>query len=418
MNQYKGSFEGLAERVAQAAGGACPVLLYHRQEQTWRADFTDFEVDVHEEIAAPERAVLELIAALGTASALDVDRYLAMGRELPPRILQVLEREQSVARSDAPRAATEARMVHEHAAEPGETRFVLTERGRTLLGSGARTVRRTVPLRLRFLERPLWFVEVEERRSTKRALIPESDLSAVPRPLLELDGHLRLPEDERLARCGVPAELPRVNGRLRGPRSGADHSLGRGKRLGIVVARLESGETNSFFRFGPRLKSVPALDPARVSPIGARSISDVLGSCGYSVGDSIEGVPSVRLARRELLHELGPGATPRARWLKLTRRGDEGELAVLVRLIPADMDAAKAAHIAWLGGRATDVGTKGLELVARDGWGELNAHWGLAWPMPEMDEIVDALWARRQLRRALCQHRMRADLVDAYAEES
>lgn len=441
MNDAKGTPGGpqaTAQRLVrtlqqQRRGAAAPTVLHVLPVRAYEIDFEALEFVVDAGLPPVDRAVLELVRALRTASEDDLRAYLGLGGDLSSLIAARLVQEgvlQRHADAAAPvaleRVPTRAHLI-EVLGRTAAASLTLTQYGVEILDGRARHVSKKRPARLVFWEQPLHFVEVHGestgRFSARRrpsALAPDS----VPEAFWWIDDMLRESPEIRLASCGVAERLPGFEGVLVGCVPGAAwevRCLEDRSYVMAVAGFLRDGETlvwQTWAGSERNLRECQRLQGLRLVPqVTARELIDA-ARAHWPVDARDPWAPdtgalNVRCNGTELIRRLGEAAHPQDSWEILEVARDHFTV-VRLRGLPVDADAAYTALAAILARREPSM-RRDLDGTIADTWAELARYWGVEdIAPPSRAWLLARLWNEPAMRGVLCGVRLREDLVTPY----
>lgn len=440
----------IANQVMQAGAPALPTIVLVRELPIFEVEFATLEFAEEVKVPASDLAVLSLAKALGEVTAADLDAYLGLGETLSELLLaRLLEEEllrprDEVASEDSPktgvlgflgrlfggkataapaptgRLPTGARALRDSRASPSPV-GVVSPAGAAALEKGAMIRRRVRPARALFLSEPLLFLEtVDEKRHRYAQYQRPAPLAPaeVPAPFHQLDETLGLPPDERLAQCGVGPKLGGLPGQFVGIVPGAQWEVRAEQHTAaLVLAGFPSSDIDGlrwrlYLRRKQRVRDTP-FDPARVIDPKLRSLSGVWAITLNAVAPELrpDGAFGVRRDEHSLTALLGDSDLPTDTYLSANALG--WDIGLRAHACPADEVAARAAFFEFLGRRNSGL-RDDFDGVCAAVAASLQAYWGEQHLLPSADAVAAHLWARPDLRAALCKRRLRADLVEAY----
>lgn len=435
-------------------------VLHVRRVPAYEVTFDALQFLVEEKLPAPDLAVLGLLDALGVATADDVRTYLGLGFEVSDALLQLLLKEgliqqQGVTSAEtaedslwtrvkavlglasppppASRRPTQARRVELPDPTAMGPSLELTEKGWDVLGAG---------LHPRVLERPcrmvLWadpphvarVISEGKQRFASDSKKPPLQPGDVPEPLRRLDELFALPVDERVAALGLGERLRGVDGRILGvvPNRQWEVRPAPQERTNLmVVAGFESSDIEgwvwrTFVGSDQHLELYPRLEP---SVLGVNLEPALLQDRAAGLLSGEPGVPTrgrgafrLRCQATTLLELMGRFDQPRDCWFSLAEEDAKGwQSALLVRGLAASEQDAHLAMVELLSRHETSA-RRDLRETARQVWTLLESYWeepGALAPPPER-WLMEQLWQRPIMRKAVCAARLEDDLVKPYRE--
>jgi hypothetical protein len=449
-------FDAIADTVSRM--GKAPSVLHVRRVPAYEVTFDALQVLVEEKLPAPDLAVLGLLDALGVATADDVRTYLGLGFEVSDALLQLLIKEgliqqQGAANPEmaedslwtrvkallglasppppASRRPTQARRVELPDPSAMGPNLELTAKGRDVLGVGLHPRAIERPCRMTIWADPPHVVraipEGKQRFASenKRQPLPPGD---VPAPLRRLDELFALPVNERVNALGLGEYLKGVEGRILGvvPNRQWEVRLAPWERMNLmVVAGFESSDLGgwvwrTFVGSDQRLELCSRLEPGvlGVNQEPALLQDRAAGLLNGKPGEPARGRGAFRLRCQgaTLLELMGTSDQPRDHWLPLEEADAKGwQSALLVRGLAASEQDAHLAMVELLSRHETSA-QKDLQATARQVWTLLESYWeepGVLVPPPEQ-WLMEQLWQRPIMRKAICAARLEDDLVKPY----
>jgi len=451
-------FDAIAETVSRM--GIAPSVLHVRRVPTYEVTFDALQFLVEEKLPAPDLAVLGLLDALGVATADDVRTYLGLGFEVSDALLRLLIKEGLIQQQGAASAETEEDSLWTRvkallglasppppaSRRPTQARRVelldptatgpnleLTEKGRDVLGAG---------LHPRVVERPcrmvLWadpphvaraISEGKQRFASdnKKPPLPPGD---VPEPLRRLDELFALPVNERMTALGLGERLRGVEGRILGvvPNRQWEVRPAPWERVNLmVVAGFESSDLGgwvwrTFVGSEQHLELYPRLE---ATVLGVNLEPALLQAQATGLLSGEPGVPTrgrgafrLRCQAATILELMGRSDQPRDCWLSLGGADATGwQSALLVRGLAVSEQDAHLAMVELLS-RHENSARRDLRETARQVWTLLESYWeepGALAP-PTERWLMEQLWLRPVMRKAVCAARLEDDLVKPYRE--
>lgn len=463
----------VAMDIVHAGAPALPTILLARELPLYEVEIESLELAEEEKLAASDWAVLALARALGEVSPADVDGYLGIGdavaeglhsRLLDEALLQEREPGEDVPKPTRPktgvvaffrrlfgsetpaletpkRKRTAARRLVDSTASTTPI-CVLSPDGAQALVRGVVARRRSRSARLLFVAEPLLYLEmIDEKRHRysqhrrPRPLGPEE----VPVPLRTLDVSLGLAPDDRLAACGIGSTLQGFHGQLVGITPGTQwevrrHVSGQRGRRGdqrgadtrtalLILAGFPSSDVDGlgwrvFLRVQDRVQDCPHLVAMSLLDASVRSVAQL----SRSIDVDKLGVPFPTAVRADGAFDLCCDAASLPRYLGDADRPDDVYLSTDTRgwwvglrahARPTDPAAARAAFFELLSRRDSEL-RRQFDATCAVVAESLRSYWTDTQDLPSVDEVAQTLWARPDLRAALCMRRMHGDLVEPY----
>lgn len=300
--------------------------------------------------------------------------------------------------------------------------------------------RRNRSLRALFVTQPLHYLDtVDEKRHRYSAHRRPAvlDPEAVPACLQTLDDVLGLPPEDRVTMSGIFRELSGIAGELIGVVPGTQWAvrhglLGRPHRsqagepaaatlvLAAFPASYADGLTwRTFVKLGERVADAPLLSPERLIDPAVRSLSSLLTEANRSApaevslaGLRADGAFTLPCVAEHFAALVGERDHPEDTYLTVPAFED-WTLGVRAHVVPADAAAGCLAFYLYLRRRETELRAD-FDATCAVTSEMLTSYWGEAHDLPTTDEVVRELWNSRELRAALCQRRLHADLVAPY----
>lgn len=457
------TLDQLARRIVAAGAPAMPTFLLVREIQLFEVEFAGLEFAEEGVLPMIDWAALALARALGGASARDVDAYLGLGehvsQELVRRLLdeklldESVEREPDQVGGQRPPGNTFVSFVRrllrrkEPDVQPAATvppshvdtranklresraadspRGVLTSNGMLALERGQIVRRRRRSVRTVFCADPLHCLstidEKRQRHSQHRRAKP-LDVEAVPPPLQILDEVLALDPELRAVECGVERSLHGIRGELVGVVPGEQWEVRRaGSRdttALLVIAAFPSTkpaalEMRAYTQLHDDLVERPHLQPVRV--LGVRTRSDLVAASRLAIDEADlreDGAFRVECGVEELATLAGEG--DRAGDVYASSPSISGwTLGTRAHVVPADADAARTIFFEYLRRHDSEL-RRDFERTCASVATMLAMYWERDYALPTPDEAARALWARADLRAALCARRLESDLITPY----
>jgi hypothetical protein len=409
-----------------------PGIVVGRRLVLYEVDISSVDLAVRETLPAAERAVLGLAGVSEAASVGDADAFLGLGPELAAQIMRRLQRQGLLAPVDASPRPSSARPVNPTSPSI-PPRWGLSTGGMSVLTAGAREIVRHRRLRLLLAADPPLVVRVlSPPRYAKMTRESPLAIEDVPEALRNLDAHLAISAPERGAVFGVAANLAaipggdHVAGRLLGFTQGASYEVRRTadpREAWLVAAWSPASEGWATYlavsvREGADIRPVAHVAPGAVLPTDVQSSEGILRALvAQGLNVSLPWVDGTLPAYAEagVLEELlGDHDRPAPKWKEATLGALAGHVRVRGR--PVSTAASHAALLCFLSRRPREIGTD-LSRAVVTTWRDLVTFWQTEGHAPPPEEwIQDRLWEDRALRAALCQGRLRRDLVDDYRE--
>ena len=462
--------KALAAELGEAGAPRLPIVVLAREVPLFEVEFAGLEFAEETALPSSDWATLALARALGEVSPAEVDAYLGLGEAVSEGLVRrlldeaLLEEQapeetrgtqQLVAESglgaffrrllgaktlavEAPpaptRRPTAARKLGDSRAS-GSPTCRLSAAGMQALERGAVARRRVRPARLLFLADPLLYlgtVDEKRHRHTQHRRPTTLEPERVPEPLRVLDASLALPPDERAGTCGIGSSIDGFSGQLVGVEPGAQWEVrrleqrgGRGREQQVallVIAAFPSSDEGgirwrAYLRQHGHAQDCPHLEAAHLLEADLRSIPSLL-----RLIEAHRPPPAPESLRADGAFQLRVDAAHLPDLLGDADRPDDTFLPALAvnwwvglraHAIPTEPGAAHAAFYEFLRRRDADL-RRDFDATCSDVAASLNAYWGDHWQLPSADEAASRLWARAELRAALCMRRRHTDLVAAY----
>ena len=471
----------LANELAMAGAPGIPTILLVQDAPILEVEFLALEFAKEAKLSTSNWAVLALARALGVVTPADADSYLGLGdavcEALVRRLLDesLLEERNSAADAPSPQhVATEhgaflrrrfrGREAPIEAPEPAPVHItaarklcdsrastaptcILTAGGQLALQRGSVAQRRVRPMRLLFLAKPLLYLEtVDERqhRFTQHRRARPLEPDRVPESFRLLDTALSLPPEERVAACGINADIGGFDGHLvgvvpgtqwevrtpglgqRGRRTEGNQSGTDRQTAQLILAGFPSSDEKSvhwraFVRQQNHLaQDCPHIDAARLMDPTLHSFPSLLGSMraeGFDLSQHSllrpDGAFELRCEKSTLPQSLGEADRPHDAYVSAMAPG--WWVGIRTHAKPADAGAARAAFFEFLSRHDSELRRNfdtTCEIVAR----ALLAYFEENHELPSAAETAMELWTRPELRAALCMRRRYADLVEPYLD--
>jgi hypothetical protein len=311
----------------------------------------------------------------------------------------------------------------------------LSTGGAHALDRGAVAQRRVRPARLLFLAEPLLFlgvVDEKRQRHTQhrrpRPLEPEH----VPGAFQVLDATFALPPGERLKACGIEASIRGFPGQFVGIVPGAQWEVRQMERRSnkgrevqmalLVLAAFPSSDADeitwrAYLRQQDQTQDCPHIDAARFLQADLRSLSSLLNVIksdgALPTRESLrgDGAFDLRCDERLLPSLLGEADRPHDTFLPALAPG--WRVGLRAHATPTDIHAARAAFYDFLRRRDANL-RRDFDGTCAEVAANLISYWSENPGLPSADEAAINLWARAELRAALCMRRRHRDLVAPY----
>lgn len=460
----------IASSLEDAGAPGLPTVVLTREVPLFEVEFAALEFAEEAKLPTSDWAALALARALGELSPADVDAYLGLGEAVSEGLVRRLldeglieERaEQNVQAakpaedsgiggffrrlfggSKAPpveavappsRAQTAARKLRESRASSTPVCRLRTG-GAQALERGAVAQRRVRPARLLFLAEPLLFlgvVDEKRQRHTQHRRPSPLEPERVPGAFQVLDATLGLPPGERLEACGIEASIRGFSGQFVGIVPGAQWEVrqmerrsnkGREAQMALLIlAAFPSSDADgliwrAYLRQQDQTQDCPHVDAARFLHEHLRSLTSLL--------DTIEGdgpLPTQAGLRGDGAFDLRCDVTLLPTLLGEADRPDDTFLPALApgwwvglraHASPTDIHAARAAFYDFLRRRDANL-RRDFDGTCAEVAANLISYWSENPGLPSADEAAINLWARAELRAALCMRRRHRDLVAPY----
>lgn len=457
----------VAASLQGAGAPGLPTVVLTREVPLFEVELAALEFAEEAKLPTSDWAVLALARALGELSPADVDAYLGLGEAVSEGLVRRLlddglieePAEESVEAakpavdsgiagffrrlfggSKAPavtppsRVQTAARKVRESRASNTPVCRLGTG-GAQALDRGAVVQRRVRPARLLFVAEPLLFlgvVDEKRQRHTQHRRPNALEPERVPGALQVLDASFALPPRERLEACGIEASIRGFSGQFVGIVPGAQWEVrpmerrsnkGReAQKALLVVAAFPSSDADglawrAYVRQEDQTQDCPHVDAARLLQVGLRSLTSLLdtiegdGPLPDQGGLRGDGAFDLRCDATVLPSLLGEADRPDDTFLPA--RAPDWWVGLRAHASPTDIHAAHAAFYDFLRRRDADL-RRDFDGSCAEVAASLVSYWGEDPGMPSADEAAVNLWARAELRAALCMRRRHRDLVAPY----
>jgi hypothetical protein len=460
----------VAASLEDAGAPGVPTVVLVREVPLFEVEFEALEFAEEAELPSSDWAALALGHALGEFSPADVDAYLGLGEAVSEGLVRrLLDEELLEERADESSLATRSvedsgiggffrRLLGGAKAPPGEAtvspgRMRTTARrlresrasstpvcrlgtgGAQALERGAVAQRRVRPARLLFLAEPLLFlgvVDEKRQRHTQHRRPHPLEPEHIPDPFHVLDLTFALPPIERLGACGIETSIGGFPGQFVGIVPGAQWEVrqmerrsneGRGVQMALLVfAAFPSsggGDINwhAYLRQQDQTQDCPHIDAARFLHADLRSLSSLLNvieSDGeLPTRESLRGDGAFDIRGDESLLPslLGEADRPDDTFLSALAPG--WWVGIRAHALPADVHAARTAFFAFLRRRDANL-RRAFDATCAEVAVNLISYWSEDPGLPSADEVAVTLWARAELRAALCMRRCHRDLVAPY----
>lgn len=460
----------VAAGLAEAGAPGLPTVILAREIPLYEVEFAALEFAEDVKLPSSDWAALALARALGEISPADVDAYLGLGEAVSEGLVRrllddaLLEDSSGVNVVTLPVAAQESglgaffRRLFGSKAPPVETitppqrpataaRTLRDSRASTsplcrlsaggtqALESGALSRRRVRPARLLFVADPLLFlgvVDEKRQRHTQHRRATPLEPDRVPEPLRVLDETFALPADERIGACGIESSIRGFAGRLVGVVPGAQWEVRQFERRGgkgreqqfalMVLAGFPSSDAEgllwrAYLRQHAQTNDCPHIDAARVVERDLRGVHDLLKTVAADTP-----LPDPGALRADGAFEMRCDRTLLPVLLGEADRADDTFLPALAmrwwvglraHAMPLNIEAAHAAFYDFLRRRDGNL-RRNFDATCVEVATSLTTYWGENPGLPSPDEAAIELWAREELRAALCMRRQHGDLVAPY----
>jgi hypothetical protein len=460
----------IAGELAGAGAPGLPTVVLAREVPLFEVEFAALEFAEEVKLPSSDWAALALARALGEITPADVDAYLGLGEAvsegLVRRLLEeALLEEGTEASKASPQHVEEsglsgffrrlfgAKTTPTIEARPAPVRAITTARklrdsrastspmcrlstaGMQALERGAVTQRRVRAARLLFLAEPLLYLgvvdEKRHRHTQHRRPIP-LEPERVPEPLRVLDATLGLPPNERVGACGIEGSIRGFSGQFVGVVPGAQWEVRRLERRAgkgreqqmalLVVAAFPSSDEGgvrwrAYLRQQEQTQDCPHLDAARLLDPDLRSLPRLLSAIKADSSPPmpeslrVDGAFELRCDAGHLPGLLGEADQPEDTYLPAL--AINWWVGLRAHAMPSNIDAGRAAFYEFLRRRDSDL-RRNFDATCGDVAASLTAYWGENPGLPSADDAANNLWARAELRAALCMRRRHADLVAPY----
>jgi hypothetical protein len=464
--------KAIAGGLAEAGAPGLPTVVLAREVPLLEVEFAALEFAEDAKLPSADWAVLALARALGEVSPFDVDAYLGLGEAvsegLVGRLLEEALLEEQPGQNAAPprteefgiggflrrlfgpqtspvepvsppsRTTTAARRVRESRASTAPV-CRLSTGGAQALERGAIALRRVRPARLLFLAEPLLFLGVVDEKRHRHAqhrrptpLEPER----VPEALRVLDATFALPANERLAACGIGDGIRGFSGQFVGIVPGAQWEVRQFERRGskgreqqmalLVVAAFPSLDAEglrwrAYLRQQDQTQDCPHADAVRFLQPELRSLASLMTNIEADAAlpetDALrgDGAFEFRCDHALLPVLLGEADRPADTFIPAVATG--WWVGLRTHAMPSDTEAGRAAFYELLSRRDAAL-RRDFDGTCADVATSLVTYWGENPGLPSADQAAIQLWARAELRAALCMRRRHRDLVAPYEIEA
>lgn len=463
--------KAIAGGLAEAGAPGLPTVVLAREVPLMEVEFAALEFAEDAKLPSADWAALALARALGGISPSDVDAYLGLGEAvseglvgrlleealleeqpgenaaLPPTeefgvggfLLRLFgQKALPVEPVSAPsRTTTAARKVRESRASTSPV-CRLSTGGAQALERGAVSRRRVRPARLLFLAEPLLFLGVVDEKRHRHAqhrrptpLEPER----VPEALRVLDATFALPPNDRLAACGIGDGIRGFPGQFVGIVPGTQWEVRQFERRGskgreqqmalLILAAFPSLDAEglhwrAFLRQQDQTQDCPHADAARFLQPELRSLASLMTNIAADAAlpetDALrgDGAFEFRCDHALLPVFLGDADRPADTFIPAVATG--WWVGLRTHAMPSDTEAGRAAFYELLSRRDAAL-RRDFDGTCADVATSLISYWGENPGLPSADEAANQLWARTELRAALCMRRRYRDLVAPYEIE-
>ncbi|APR75119.1 Hypothetical protein A7982_00465 [Minicystis rosea] len=444
-------------------------MVLAREVPLFEVEFAALEFAEEAKLPSSDWAALALARALDKISPADVDAYLGLGeavseclvrRLLEEALLEERLDEKAVAPppaeesslgaffqrlfgSKAPpvesvsppnRTLTAARKLRESRASTSPV-CRLSTGGAQALERGAVALRRVRPARLLFLAEPLLFlgvVDEKRQRHTQHRRATPLEPERAPAAFRVLDATFALPASERLGACGIESSIRGFSGQFVGIVPGAQWEVRQFERRGskgreqqmalLVFAAFSSSDAErlrwrAYLRQQDQTQDCPHVDATRFLQQELRSLHSLM-----TIIEADAALPEPHTLRGDGAFELrcdgmllptllGEADRPEDTFLPALATG--WWVGLRTHAMPFDIEAGRAAFYEFLRRRDATL-RRNFDGTCADAATSLITYWGENPGLPSADEAAIQLWARAELRAALCMRRRHRDLVVAY----
>lgn len=442
-----------------------PTAILAREVPLYEVEFEALECVQESKLRSADWAVLALARAMVRISPALVDEYLGLGATVSEAIVhrllddQLLQQDDAApvqagagllafakhllpfslpgsAASESSSAPTRARKLHPSRASDSPI-CRLSDHGTVALERGAIQLRRVHTARLVFLAEPLMFINVEDdkqQRHTARHRPSPLQPGDLPMSLRTLDDSLSLPDEQRMAACGIGATVPGLSGQfvriVPGSQWEVRHVTRRidGKHqpqtAALVLAAFHSTSDelrwHTFLLRGaqrqacPQINAAQFIDAQALHPVGllAAVHSDLPLPAGTPLRS--DGAYELPCDSEQMISMIGGGDRPCD--VLLQARLGPWHAGLRIHAVPADREAARQAFYAFLS-RSDAALRRNFDATCAEVATRLAGYWGSDHGLPSANEAAMNLWPQVGLRAALCMRRLHCDLVSPYAAE-
>lgn len=453
----------------ESVAKATPIAILARETPIYEVDITGLLFEEETRLQSCDLAVLALARALGAIVPADVDAYLGLGEIVSQAVMYRLLEDNLVEQCDEASDSVLTRNQHgfmqrlisrianlpavhraditlptqasklRNSTAPTHPIFRLTAAGAQALDRGVVTHRRARPARLRFTADPLLFLDLDDERTYTHSqhvrpapLPPER----VPLSLQKLDDALGLIPAERMAACGIGAQVPGMRGQLIGILTGSQWEVRQAlaprnpaktvtpSHAQIIFAAFPVEPRGSLhwqsFRVNRTISYCKNLDPSRLLPAESRQLEGLLdaiaGPTALPKACDLrpDGAITFRCDAATLPTTLGDTDRPDDAVLAICK-GDWWA-AVRVHGLPADIEAGRATYFEFLRRRDMEL-RENFDDACRGVATDLIRYWDENPGLPSIEESAIRLWDQPDMRAALCNRRMRDDMISPYTNQ-
>lgn len=445
-------------------------MVLAREVPLFEVEFAALEFAEEAKLPTSDWAALALARALGELSPADVDAYLGLGEAVAEGLVRrlldegLLEERPDESRPVA-KPAEDSSIVGffrrlfgsskpplvDPITPPSRTRTIarklresrasstplcrLSTGGAQALDRGSVAQRRVRPARLLFLAEPLLFlgvVDEKRQRYTQHRRPNPLDPEHVPSTFQVLDTTFALPPAARLEACGIEASIRGFSGQLVGIVPGAQWEVrqmerrsnkGREAQMALLIlAAFPSSDADgliwrAYLRQQDQTQDCPHVDAAHFLHADLRSLTALLGTI------EVDGtLPTLDELRSDGAFDLRCDGKLLPSLLGEADRPDDTFLPALApswwvglrtHASPTDIHAARAAFFDFLRRREASL-RRDFDGTCAEVASNLISYWSENPGLPSAEEAAINLWARADLRAALCMRRRRRDLVAPY----
>ncbi|CAM2161400.1 conserved hypothetical protein [Paraburkholderia sacchari] len=465
----------IAASLYDAGINGIPTAILAREVPLYEVEFEALECVQESKLRSADWAVLALARAMGRISPVLVDEYLGLGATVSEAIVhrllgdQLLQQELELDNATSVKAnagllaltrhlltfslfgrvAAKPSVALESTSEPTGARKLhpsrasdsptcrLSELGNIALERGAIPQRRVHKARLVFLAEPLMFINVvddKHQRHTARHRLAPLPPGGLPLSLRTLDDSLSLPAEQRMAACGIGANVPGLSGELvrivPGSQWEVRHVTRRvdGKHqtqtAALVLAALHSTSDelrwHTFLQHGARTQACPRINAASLIDAQVLHPAGLLAAVGSDLplpaGTPLRGDGAYELHcdSEQMISMIGGADRPCDSLLPALL--GPWHAGLRIHAVPVDREAARQAFYAFLE-RSDAALRRNFDATCAEVAARLADYWRSHHGLPSADEAAMTLWPKVGLRAALCMRRLQRDLVSPYAPE-